>query len=93
MSSIKDTILDNHKTMDLYINAIAKVHGSNHPEVHDVKEIYANMYNKVENDDTNLDAEFEELRKVTNNYEIPSDACETYTAVYQNLEKLDKEYK
>lgn len=37
--------------------------------------------------------EFAKLRKITDNYTIPDDVCESYEAVYNLLAELDKAYE
>jgi regulator of cell morphogenesis and NO signaling len=39
-----------------------------------------------------LESEFAELRKITSNYTVPEDVCESYEAVYDMLAELDKAY-
>lgn len=48
---------------------------------------------KSKADKPNLDEEFNQLRKVTDNYLIPGDACEAYKSTYQMLEEVDKAYQ
>ena len=43
-------------------------------------------------DKPDLEEEFEQLRKITNNYAVPSDVCESYETVYRLLSELDKTY-
>lgn len=82
------------ETLDLYSNAITKVHGASHPEAFEVREQFEKIQEKIKADKDNLklDEEFEALRKITSNYEIPNDVCETYEATYRMLEQADKEY-
>ncbi len=37
--------------------------------------------------------EFVKLRKITDNYTVPEDVCESYEAVYNLLAELDKAYE
>ena len=82
------------ETLDLYSNAITKVHGDSHPEAFEVREQFEKIQEKIKADKDNLklDEEFEALRKITSNYEVPNDVCETYEATYRMLEQADKEY-
>ncbi|MDO5457627.1 MAG: iron-sulfur cluster repair di-iron protein, ric [Atopococcus tabaci] len=82
------------KTLDLYSGAITKVHGESHPEAFEVREQFEKIQEKITTDKDNLqlDEEFENLRQITNNYEVPKDVCETYEATYKMLEQADKEY-
>ena len=94
MTAIKDYIKENNEKLDLYTTAITRAHGKNHPEAFDVREIYTDIQKKTENSEThNLDTEFSKLRKVTNDYTIPEDVCETYAAVYTMLSEADKTYQ
>ena len=80
------------KQLELFVPIVNKVHGKNHPEFSDVKSNYEIINNKLNNNDFNLSNEFSNLKAVTNNYEIPSDVCESYEAVYNMLEKLDNSF-
>ncbi len=79
------------KTLDLYVPIVARVHGGSHPEFHDVHKLFNSMKEALEKK-SNLNSIFESLRKVTNDYAVPSDTCESYEAVYNMLEELDKAY-
>jgi regulator of cell morphogenesis and NO signaling len=58
-----------------------------------VREIFQDMKNKVQSsEEVDLDPDFEQLRMVTDNYEVPSDGCEAYTTTYEMLEEADKAY-
>lgn len=45
---------------------------------------------KAGDDKSNLDQEFQQIREVTNQYNVPDDVCESYEAVYNILECLDR---
>ncbi|NLN47570.1 MAG: iron-sulfur cluster repair di-iron protein, ric [Clostridiales bacterium] len=89
-------VKDKHfKTLDLYAPIVARVHGGNHPEFYKVHEIFKSIKVKLQDakaGSLNLHDEFAELRKITNDYTIPEDVCESYEAVYKMLEELDKIY-
>lgn len=73
--------------MDLYTKAICNAHGTVHPEVFEVRKLYLQLdaaHNKTEI--------FRSLRKITDNYKVPDNVCETYETVYKNLEEKDKNY-
>lgn len=75
------------QTLDKILPVVERVHGEHHPELHQVAE----LYNKLK---AAPSAEvFRELRKVTENYAIPEDACPTYAKTYQLLEELDEAAK
>lgn len=92
-----DALVEEHfKTLELYTMAITRAHGKNHPEAFEVRELFEQMDQKVkagQNGKPNLDAEFAQLRQVTNNYEVPSDVCETYEGVYNMLSEIDQAYQ
>lgn len=81
--------------LELYVPVVARVHGKAHPEFYDVQELYNRISEKIKNTRSQkleLSEEFKELRRVTNNYTIPEDTCESYEAVYNMLFELDKNY-
>ena len=79
------------KILGQYVPVVAKVHGESHPEFHEVHKIFEKINEKIKAGDLekpNLDEEFASLRKVTNNYTVPADVCETYEKVYRLLAEL-----
>lgn len=89
---MKEYIKENQeilKQLKLFVPIVNKVHGKNHPEFSDVLSNYEIINNKLNNNDFNLSNEFYNLKEITNNYNVPSDVCESYEAVYNMLEKLD----
>lgn len=82
---------DDFRTLKQYIPIVSKVHGSLHPEFKVVETIFNKM---LENINLNLDIKenFDNLKKITNNYLIPSDVCESYEKVYDLLKKLNENY-
>jgi regulator of cell morphogenesis and NO signaling len=84
------------KTLEQYVPIVAKVHGPSHPEFHDVQRVFNEMQAKLDKDagmeKPELESEFAELRKITSNYTVPEDVCESYEAVYDMLAELDKAY-
>lgn len=75
--------------------AIVMKHGANHPELKEVRQIFSKV-NKatrvakrsgVVNEE--ISKSFQELQSITNNYKIPSDACEGYKTTYQLLEQAN----
>lgn len=82
--------------LEQYTPIVARVHGGEHPEFHEVHRIVNTMLERMERSGEEkpaLDLEFEELRHITNGYQVPEDTCESYEAVYQMLEELDKAYQ
>lgn len=88
-TQVKEMVSD---TLEMYVPIVARVHGEHHPEFIEVKSVYETLNDKMKQSDHNLDQEFTSLRKLTNHYEVPGDVCESYEAVYNMLEKLDKAY-
>lgn len=85
----------NIETLKLYIPIVDRVHGESHPEFHEVHRLFEEMNMKMKeegSDKPELDREFKELRKVTDNYTVPADTCESYEIVYNILSKLDEAY-
>ncbi len=81
--------------LEQFIPIVERVHGKEHPEFMEVRKLFNQLNKKLRaarNEDPDLKKEFKELRKMTNNYEIPHDVCESYEAVYEMLEKLEQVY-
>jgi iron-sulfur cluster repair protein YtfE (RIC family) len=84
------------QTLRQYVPVVARVHGDNHPEFHEVKELFEAINTKIKKPGPAkpaLNEEFARLREITNNYAVPDDACESYEAVYTMLAELDKAYQ
>lgn len=82
--------------LDLYTKAITRAHGDLHPEAHKVRDLFVTIHEKVKeamNEMPDLREEFAELRKVTNQYRVPEDVCETFAAVYHMLSDMDRAYQ
>ena len=85
----------NFERLGQYVPVVARVHGGSHPEFHDVKKVYDRIVRLAEEagaDRPELKEEFASLRKITDNYTVPGDVCESYEAVYSMLEEVDKAY-
>jgi regulator of cell morphogenesis and NO signaling len=85
----------NLKTLEQYVPIVDRVHGSSHPEFHDVRKVFEEINLKVKkagDDKPELDKEFKLLRDITDNYAVPGDVCESYEAVYNMLSEIDKAY-
>ena len=83
------------KTLEQYVPIVARVHGESHPEFHEVRQIFDAINKKIKEAGTGkpeLNGEFQQLRKITDNYIVPDDVCESYAAVYQMLAELDEAY-
>ena len=84
------------ETMKQYVPIVARVHGNNHPEFHEVKKLFDVLGKKIKESGTEepeLNEEFAKLREITNNYTVPGDVCESYEAVYKMLAELDQAYQ
>lgn len=85
----------NIATLELYVPIVARVHGESHPEFHQVHRLFDEMNKKMKKAESKkpaLDSEFKELRKITDNYTVPTDTCESYEAVYNMLSELNEAY-
>ena len=85
----------NFSKLEQFVPIVDRVHGGSHPEFHDVRRLFDQIYAKVKETGAvkpELNNEFEELRKVTDNYTVPGDVCESYEAVYNMLAELDEAY-
>ena len=83
------------KTLEQYVPIVARVHGDNHPEFHEVRAVFDELVGKLRNagaEKPELHEEFSRLREISHNYRVPQDVCETYEAVYQMLGALDRAY-
>mgnify|MGYP000850519295 FL=1 len=93
MKIFNEVVEANIETLQQYVPIVDRVHGDSHPEFHDVKRVFDEINSKLkESQKPELTDEFKELRKITENYTIPEDVCESYEAVYKMLEDLDKAY-
>ena len=83
------------KTLGQYVPVVARVHGKSHPEFQDVHTLFDALAKKIKEAGANvpdLNGELAQLRKITNNYTVPGDVCESYEAVYNMLAELDRAY-
>ena len=83
------------KTLKQYVPVVARVHGGNHPEFHEVQTLFNAIAEKTKGKGSvmpDLKEEFARLRVITDQYTVPGDVCESYEAVYQMLAKLDEAY-
>ena len=96
MKKFNEAVEQNLGRLEQYVPIVAKVHGGSHPEFHDVRKLFDEINEKVrkaELEKPNLDNEFKQLRQITDNYTVPGDVCESYEAVYNMLEEIDKAYQ
>src|SRR5690606_41372722 len=78
--------------LKMYVPIVDRVHGKLHPEFHDVRRVFDVLDDKLNQSNLDLKNEFEALKVITNHYKVPHDVCESYEAVYQMLEELNKAY-
>lgn len=92
-NTFKNFAAENFPTLERMTPIVARVHGEGHPELADVRDIFQNINEKVQlSEEADLKMDFEKLRTVTDNYEVPADGCEAYTTTYELLEEADKAY-
>lgn len=85
----------NFKILSQYVPIVDRVHGNTHPEFHEVRKLFDAIIKKTTEageERPELNEEFTKLRKITNNYTVPDDVCESYEAVYNTLSEVDKAY-
>lgn len=92
MSNFEKAKKQHIERLNQYVPIVKRVHGNEHPEFYEVSDIYDVIVNKLESANTDLTVEFASLRKVTNQYAVPADVCESYEAVYDMLFELDEAY-
>lgn len=90
MDKLVAFLKDKKNELDTYTKAITKVHGQAHPEVFQVRQIYLTMQAKIDQGEAELDQEFEQLAQVTGHYDLPEDACQAFSKVYQDLKQADQ---
>ena len=95
MTTFKEATKHYFEKLELFTVAITRAHGKNHPEAFEVRELFSAMNEKTKEAGSgkpDLEAEFTQLRMITNHYTIPGDVCETYAGVYNMLSKTDQAY-
>lgn len=76
-----------------FVPIVSRVHGPSHPEFYEVEKVFNDIKEKLDTNNLNaLNEDFNKLRSITSDYKIPNDVCESYEAVYDMLNKLDKAY-
>ncbi|MDD4680918.1 MAG: iron-sulfur cluster repair di-iron protein, ric [Clostridia bacterium] len=94
--TFNDTKKKHIPTLEQYVPIVARVHGGNHPEFHEVRKLFDAINEKIKEagaEKPELNEEFARLREITNTYTVPGDVCESYEAVYNMLAEIDKAYK
>jgi iron-sulfur cluster repair protein YtfE (RIC family) len=94
---IFNEIMGKHfSTLEQYVPIVARVHGDNHPEFHEVRKLFETINEKTKrarSEKPELSEEFARLREITGNYTVPGDVCESYAAVYNMLAEVDEAYQ
>ena len=90
--TIKDYMNDHKEDLDLFTSALTKAHADAHPEVKSVRELYVRIRDKIDANIEDIDHEFETLKRITKNYEIPNDVCGTYEKTYHLLKEANRLY-
>lgn len=95
MEKFQEVKEKNIKILEQYVPVVERVHGKEHPEFYDVHKLFNKINGKIKK--TNLETleledEFKKIRKITDNYTVPNNTCESYEAVYNMLSELDEAY-
>ncbi|MGY3765997.1 iron-sulfur cluster repair di-iron protein, ric [Vagococcus vulneris] len=92
-SSFTSTYNQLHVELCQLIPIVDKVHGMHHPEFHDVTRIWEVLKEDVKAKNLDKIADlFNQLNKVTDNYQIPTDVCDSFKLVYNDLQQLEIAY-
>lgn len=92
MENFKEKNKESIKLLKQYIPIVSKVHGGNHPKFFEVEKEFNLILDKLQESIYDLNEEFINIRKITSNYTLPNDVCESYETVYKLIEELDKSY-
>lgn len=87
---------EHFKKLEQYVPIVSRVHGKGHPEFYEVHKLFDVINKKTKEagkQKPELGEEFKQIRKVTDNYTVPDDVCESYEAVYNMLAELDEAYQ
>lgn len=90
-TKVEAYIAENFEQLDKFSRVVAKVHGKNHPELLEVRELFLAIKEKVDMQDTaDFTPELSRLKVITNDYQTPVDGCQTYQKTYQLLSEFDR---
>lgn len=87
MTHYLDTLSQSQDTLTLYTSAITRAHGTNHPEVFKVQDLYHAIL-KQGDLSSQADQLWQDMWILTNHFAIPSDVCPTFEKTYQHLAHL-----
>lgn len=82
--------------LEQFVPIVERVHGAENPEFYEVRKLFDVLNEKIKlagEEKPALDEEFRQLREITSDYEIPADVCESYEAVYNMLEEIERAYQ
>ena len=78
--------------LDKILPVVVRVHGENHSELAEVGELYTKFREAMDADRSEEAKEYmQQLRKVSKDFEVPSDACPTYAKTYADLLALEQQ--
>ena len=86
--AFNEVLVKHLQTLKQYVPVVARVHGKHHPEFLDVHRLFDTIHQKINEAGETLpmlSEEFDALRKITDDYTVPADVCESYEAVYNML--------
>lgn len=78
---------ENLATAAQLVPILVRVHGANHPELTQVRDLTLELTQSTGREATS--GLFAQLRDVTKNYTVPSDGCEAYVSTYEALRAAD----
>lgn len=81
------TRLENLKIAAQLAPILVRVHGANHPELTQVRDLTLQLTQSTSSEATS--SLFAQLRDVTKHYTVPSDGCEAYVSTYEALRAAD----
>lgn len=88
MEKYQTFLTERLEQLDKFTRAIGKVHGGNHPELHEVREVFLQMKEEIDkNPAADVRAYLEKIETLSSHYTVPSDACQTYAATYELLKE------
>lgn len=75
--------------LDLLMYKVSRVHGKNHLELIKINELYPILKNDIINNDyIKANEVLNKIKILSNNFNLPSDACSAYTRVYNAFKIL-----
>lgn len=86
---MNETITECIAVLDKVLPVVVRVHGGNHPELSDIFASYGTLKNAIL-DGTDTSSAVAEIRRLTDGYTLPADACQAYTKVYNALKTIDE---